>query len=90
MGMKKGNAAMLSMMALAMSGDIYADGYNDLFREDEPRSKRKPLSIKKIIPKGMKEFFYGTKSIHALNQKNADKKARKQGLIILRVSISEA
>ena len=82
MGMKKGNVSMLSMMALAMSSSIYTDGYNDLFGEEEPKKKRKPLPIKKIIPKGMKEFFYGTEKIYALNKKNADKKARKQGLII--------
>ena len=82
MGMKKGNSVMLSMMALAMSSNMYTDGYNDLFGEEEPKKKQKPLPIKKIIPKGMKEFFYGTEKIYALNKKNADKKARKQGLII--------
>jgi len=80
MGIKKGNSAMLSMMALAMSSSIYADSYNDLFGEEEPKRKRKPLPIKKIIPKGIKEFFYGTEIIYALNKKNADRKALKQGL----------
>lgn len=30
---------------------------------------------------GLKEFFYGEKSVWALNQKNADRKAKKNGWI---------
>jgi len=31
----------------------------------------------------MKEFFYGDNSLYALNQKNADKKARKKGYLYI-------
>lgn len=58
-------------------------GENPNFNEHEPR-KVKPK--KEIIPKGLKEFFYGEKVIYALNKKNADKKALKQGLVIADVS----
>ena len=38
--------------------------------------------VKKIIPKGVKEFFYGQEVIYARNKKNADRKARNKGLLI--------
>ena len=41
----------------------------------------KPRQVKKIIPKGLSEFFYGTYSLYALNQKNADRKALKKGYL---------
>jgi len=77
MGMRKSNAlAMMTMLAMA----------NDGFRHDfNNETLKKPLNkkpIKEIIPKGLKEFFYGEKVIYSLNKKNADRKALKQGLII--------
>lgn len=90
MGMKKQNSAMLMMMAAAMSGSsIYNDG---LFGEDEPFIKREPKPVKKVTPKGMKEYFfnidgmYSTKQMlktecvfkcFAINDKNAKKKFNK-------------
>lgn len=75
MGMKKQNMAGMMAMMIAMS-DMQQD-----FNTGETKPKvKKP--IKKIIPKGLKEFFYGEKVIYALNKKNADRKALKQGLII--------
>lgn len=41
----------------------------------------KPRQVKKIIPKGLSEFFYGANSLYALNQKNADRKALKKGYL---------
>jgi hypothetical protein len=38
-------------------------------------------SVKTIIPKGLKEFIYGDKSIFAINKNNADRKATQLGLI---------
>jgi len=76
MGFKNAHALYM-MTALAMSSE-----HSDLYGHNQPQRNKTPKPIKKIIPKGMKEFFYGTESIHALNQKNADKKARKKGLII--------
>jgi len=49
---------------------------------DEERKKRIAKSeIERCKAKGLKEFFYGEKSVFALNQKSADKKAKKQNLI---------
>jgi hypothetical protein len=52
MGMKKSNAlAMMTMLAMAN------DGFRQDIIEEEKQLKNKPK--KKIIPKGLKEFFYG-------------------------------
>ena len=79
--MKKSNAlGMMLMMGAMMEAQDY--GMSMDMREDKPKTK-KPIKkpIKKIIPKGLKEFFYGEKVIYALNQKNADRKARKKGYL---------
>lgn len=73
MGMKKRNLGL--MMAMMMATNFGSDP----FEEEEIQKEKKPP--KKIIPKGLKEFFYGENSVFALNQKNADKKARKKGYI---------
>lgn len=72
--MKKMNSLM-AMTMLAMT--------NDSFRQDiiEEEKQRKNQSIKQIIPKNHKEFFYGKNSVFALNKKNADKKAEKLGYL---------
>lgn len=80
--MKKSSAlGMMLMMGAMMEHQDY--GMSMDMREDKPKTKK---PIKKIIPKGLKEFFYGEKVIYALNKKNADRKALKQGLIIADVS----
>lgn len=72
--MKKQNMlGMLAMMAAMSNPEDYGT-----FEQEKKIKKSK----KKIIPKGLKEFFYGKKVIYALNKKNADRKARKQGLTI--------
>ena len=43
--------------------------------------KTKPKQVKKIIPNGLTQFFYGENSLYALNQKNADRKAQKKGYL---------
>lgn len=74
MGMKKSSAlAMMTMLAMAN------DGFRQDIIEEEEQRKNKPK--KKIIPKGLTEFFYGANSLYALNQKNADRKARKKGYL---------
>ena len=75
--MKKSSAlGMMLMMGAMMEHQDY--GMSMGMREDKPKTK-KPK--KKIIPKGLKEFFYGENSLYALNQKNADRKARKKGYL---------
>lgn len=50
--------------------------------EEMPVRKRFQRSISELNKrKGLKEFFYGENSIWAINQKNADKKARLNNLI---------
>jgi hypothetical protein len=77
MGMKKSSAlGMMLMMGAIMEHQDY--GMSMDMREDKPKNKK---TVKKIIPKGLKEFFYGENSLYALNQKNADRKARKKGYL---------
>ena len=63
---------LAAMMMAAMSNPEEYKTYK------EPKIKK---PIKKIIPNGLTEFFYGENSLWALNQKTADKKAIKEGYI---------
>ena len=68
--MKQQLAAMMMMAAMSNPGKHRT--------YKEPKIKK---PIKKIIPNGLTEFFYGKNSLWALNQKTADKKAIKKGYI---------
>jgi hypothetical protein len=81
--------AMMYGLAAVMSDNVYGDAVNELTEDGIKPKKIKPKQVKKIIPKGLKDFFYGANSLYALNQKNADRKALKQGLIIADVSKNE-
>lgn len=71
--MKKQNMlGMLAMMAAISNPEDYGT-----FEQEKKIKKPK----KKIAPKGLKEFFYGENSLYALNQKNADRKARNKGYL---------
>lgn len=71
--MKKQNIlGMMAMMAAMSNPDDY-----ETFEQPKKVKKTK----KKPIPKGLKEFFYGENKIYALNQKNADRKARNKGYL---------
>ncbi len=41
----------------------------------------KKKTFKKLPPKGLTEYFYPNGSVFALNQKNADRKAKKLNLL---------
>lgn len=70
--MKKSNAlAMMTMLAMANEG----------FNQETMKRPLNKKPKKKIIHKGLKEFFYGENSVWALNKKNADRKARKKGYL---------
>ena len=73
--MKKQNMGLMLGMMMAMNE-------SSMHNHSTPNESVIKKPKKKIIPKGLKQFFYGEKAIYALNKKNADKKARKQGLII--------
>jgi hypothetical protein len=76
----KSMLGMYALAAMAMSGDL---GGNNRERYIEPKEtdeeKKQRLTkaeIERNKANGLKEFFYGENSLWALNQKNADKKAR--------------
>ncbi len=76
----KSMLGMYVFAAMAMSSDL---GGNSQKRYVEPKEtdeeKKKRLAkaeIERNKAKGLKEFFYGENSVWAINQKNADKKAR--------------
>lgn len=70
--MKRQNLLGMLAMISAMSQE-----YNYM---EEPKVIIERES-KAIIPKNHKEFFYGLNSVFALNQKNADKKAKLKGYL---------
>lgn len=76
----KSMLGMYALAAMAMSGDL---GGNNQERYIEPKEtdeeKKQRLAkaeIERAKANGLKEFFYGENSVWAINQKNADKKAR--------------
>jgi len=78
--MKGGFLAMAAMMAAVAYGDnsdVQLDRNFIPIETDEDKKRRlAQAEIKRNKANGLKEFFYGENSLYALNQKNADKKAR--------------
>lgn len=77
----KSKLGMMSMFAaMAMMGTETPNRereYREPKETDEERKRRiSKAEVEQNKAKGLKEFFYGENSIWALNQKNADKKAR--------------
>jgi len=76
----KSKAGMLMAMAGMMAAMAYGDNNKHLGREnligEQRRRERNAPTLNKA--KGLKEFFYGSNSVWAINQKNADRKARLQ------------
>lgn len=78
--MKMKNAYALASIFAAMSGVSFANEMG--FGRQNHTVKTQPKKPKQIIiHKGHKAFNYGEKTLYALNQKNADKKAKKLGYI---------
>jgi hypothetical protein len=73
--------AMMYGLAAVINDNVYGDAVNELTEDGIKPKNIKPKRVKKIIPKGLKEFFYGEKVIYALNQKNADRKALNKGYL---------
>ena len=67
--------------ALAMMGTETPHGMNEYQKPKETEEERKrrlaKAEIERYKAQGLKEFFYGENSLWALNQKSADRKARK-------------
>lgn len=76
----KSMLGVYALAAMAMSGDL---GGNNRERYIEPKEtdeeKKQRLAkaeIEMAKANGLKEFFYGENILYAINQKNADRKAR--------------
>ncbi len=77
---------MLSMLgALAMMGAETPHGMRQHREPTETEEERKrrvaKAEVQRYKAQGLTEFFYGDNSLWALNQKAADKKARKRNWI---------
>jgi len=75
-----GMAAMMAAMAYGgTSGTTPA--YEPKETDEERKARFAKAEAESNKEKGLKEFFYNGKSLWALNQKSADKKAKKQGWV---------
>jgi len=75
---KLGMVSMLSAMAMiGLEGSNRIQNFYPMETDEEKKQRRYNAEIKRKKANGLKEFFYGENSLYALNQKNADKKARK-------------
>ena len=71
------------MMMMAMSSP-YNNGFGDVQQSPtiEEIEQKKAISLKeRNFKQGINEYFYGVSVIYARTKKNADKKAKRQGLI---------
>lgn len=80
MGMKT-QAGLMMMMAMAMNNEDFGESLSEPTKKEIKHKKAIALKARNL-KQGVNEYFYGVKVIYARNKKNADKKARKQGLII--------
>ena len=76
----KSKLGMMSMFAaMAMMGTETPNRTRDYEPKETDEEKKRRLAkaeIERNKANGLKEFFYGENSVWAINQKNADKKAR--------------
>ena len=75
---------LATLSAMSSSYNYINENLSDEERKERGKEmmKKNYKSEKEITEaKGLKEFDYNGVKIYALNQKNADKKAKKQGLI---------
>ena len=76
--MKKmiGMAAMMTALAYGGNSGTTPDYYEPKETEEERKARLAKAEIERAKANGLKEFFYGENSLYAINQKNADRKAR--------------
>ena len=84
MNNKLGAFAML--FAMASMGNARVSKKREFgYLSEQEKERLKKLAEKRRIQilkqKGIKEFWYGEDVIYALNQENADRKAKNKGLI---------
>lgn len=82
MSKMKSMFGMYALAAMAMSGDLGGNNRERYIEPKETEEDRKArlakAEIERYKAQGLTEFFYGENSLWALNQKSADKKARKR------------
>ena len=71
--MKGGFLAMAAMMAAVTYGDR---NFTPIETDEDKKRRLAQAEIERNKANGLKEFFYGENTLYALNQKNADRKAR--------------
>ncbi len=69
------------MLASSSHGGRIKDEYITIESEEEKKKRLKAMEEKHGKANGLTEFFYGQNSLWALNERSADKKARKKGWI---------
>jgi len=69
-------AAMMTALAYGGTSGTTPDLSEPKETEEERKRRLAKAEIERNKANGLKEFFYGENSLWALNQKNADKKAR--------------
>ena len=85
----------MKLLHLSLMASILATTENEYYTYGKPKHYRNKLSHESAISEiskltedqkkeksGLKKFVFGENIIWAINQKNADKKARKLGLIL--------
>ncbi len=76
----KGMFGMAMMMGAMLAGSHNNFRDNNYESEEDKKKRLADAKIKQNIAKGLKEFDYINGSVWALNQKSADKKAKKRNL----------
>lgn len=73
---------MSKLKSLAILSTMMALSGNSPYLERIEKEPKKQLTDDEIAErKGLKQFFYGENYVWALNQKNADRKARNLGFV---------
>lgn len=82
---KKQILGLIAMAAAMLGNNPLHNSSRSEFVESETKEQREKrmqkAQIQRNKKRGLKEFFYGNKSLWALNQKSADKKAKKLNLL---------
>jgi hypothetical protein len=74
-------AIALALLSGAMSGNNNRSHFEDSETDEERNKMLERAKIDRYKSNGLREFYYGDKSLWALNQKSADKKAKRMGWI---------
>ena len=82
-GMRRSAGAFAMMAAMAsLSEHDYTERKESNRLTDEDKMKLKEIhKNKRLKKKGLNEYFYEDNVVYALNQKNADRKAKNKGFL---------